>query len=152
MRVAAPQRPDPIPRQSSRTFQISVPVPAFEFIQGLGYQLRHDDRGHFGFLLGRRYRGGSKWYFPIVVLLKWPTIMLLLFLMAAGLMFLRRTPLPRDFALWAAFPVLYFVLVDFAKLNLGERYILPIYPFALLLCGSLWQFTKGRRVVLVLLL
>ena len=54
--------------------------------------------------------------------------------------------------MWAAFPVLYFVLVEFARLNLGERYILPIYPFALLLCGSLWQFTRDRRAVLVLLL
>jgi dolichyl-phosphate-mannose-protein mannosyltransferase len=152
VRVDIPKRTDPIIRQSSRTFQISVPVPAFEFIQGIGYQLRHDKGGHYGFLLGRRYIGGSKLYFPIVVLLKWPTIVLLLFLAAVGLMFLRRTPLPRDFALWAAFPILYFVLVDFAKLNLGERYILPIYPFTLLLCGSLWQFTRDRRAVLALLL
>ena len=152
MRVAVPQRQDPIIRQSSRTFQISVPVPAFEFIQALGYQLRHDEGGHFGFLLGRCYRGGSKLYFPIAILLKWPTIVLLLFLAAMGLIFLRRSPLPHDFALWTVFPVLYFVLVDFAKLNLGERYILPIYPFALLVCGSLWQFTRDRRTLLVLLL
>jgi len=152
VRIAIPNRADPIIRHSPRTFEISVPVPAFEFIQGLAYQLRHDAGGHFGFLLGRRYIGGSKLYFPIVILLKWPTIVLLLSLAALGLMCLRRTPIPRDFALWAVFPVLYFVLVEFAKLNLGERYVLPIYPFALLLCGSLWQFTKGRRIVLVLLL
>lgn len=152
MRIAIPKRPDPIIRHTSRVFQISVPVPAFEFIQGLGYQLRHNKVGHFGYLLGRRYTGGSKLYFPIVILLKWPAIVLLLFLAAIGLMFLRRTSLPRDFALWAVFPVLYFMLVEFANLNTGERYILPIYPFVLLLCGSLWQFTKGRRAVLVLLL
>jgi hypothetical protein len=159
--IDIPKRPDPIIRQSSHVFQISVPVPAFEFIQGLGYQLRHNKKrselrapgeGHAAFLLGRSYVGGSTLYLPIVTLLKWPTIVLLLFLAAMGLMFLRRTPRPRDFALWAAFPVLYFVLAEFAQLNLGERYILPIYPFALLLCGSLWQFTRDRRAVLVLLL
>jgi hypothetical protein len=59
MRIAIPKRPDPIIRHSSRVFQISAPVPAFEFIQGLGYQLRHNKVGHFGYLLGRRYIGGS---------------------------------------------------------------------------------------------
>jgi hypothetical protein len=152
VRVAIPERPDPIIRQSSRAFHISLPVPALEFLQGLGYQLRHAEGGHFGFLLGHRYIGGSKLFFPIVILLKWPTIVLLLFLTAMGLMFLGRSPLQRDLILWSAFPVLYFLLAVFAQLNLGERYILPIYPFALLLCGSVWQFARGRRAVLVLLL
>jgi len=152
LRVAIPERPDPIVRQSSRTFHISVPVPAFEFIQGCVYQLRHDKAGHFGFLLGRRYIGGSRLYFPTVILLKWPTIVLLLFSVGLGLIFWRRTPEPLGFGLWAGFPALYFVLAGFARLNLGERSILPIYPFALLLCGNLWQFTKGRRAVLALLL
>lgn len=152
MSIAIPNRPDPVIRHSSHAFHISVPVPAFEFIQGLGYQIRHAKTGHYAFLLGRSYVGGSRLYFPMVTVLKWPTVVLPLFLAAVGLRFLRRTPPPRDFALWAAFPVLYFVLAEFSSLNLGERYILPIYPFALLLCGSLWQFTRGRRAVLVLLL
>ena len=152
LRVAVPGRPDPIIRNSSRAFHVSVPVPAFEFIRGLGYQVGHDIRGHPAFLLGSSYLGGSRLYFPMTVVLKWPTIVLLFFMAAMGLMLLRRTSRPRDFALWAAFPILYFVLVEFSSLNLGERYILPIYPFALLFCGSLWQFTRGRRAVLALLL
>jgi hypothetical protein len=79
-------------------------------------------------------------------------MVLLLSLLAIGVILWRRTPRSWDYALWAGFPILYLVLADFAKLNLGERYILPVFPFALLLCGSLWQFTKGRRAVLVLLL
>ena len=64
IRIAIPKRADPIMRHSSRTFQISVPVPAFEFVQGLGYQLRHNKGGHFAFLLGRSYVGGSTIVFP----------------------------------------------------------------------------------------
>ena len=150
MSLAVPKRPDPIIRHSSRTLHISVPVPASEFIQGLAYQLGHNKLGHFGYLLGRTYKGGSPLYFPVVTVLKWPTIVLPLFLVAMGLIFWRRAPRPRDFVLWAAFPVLYFVGAEFSSLNLGERYILPIYPFVLLLCGSLWQLTRGRRAVLVL--
>jgi hypothetical protein len=152
MSLEVPKRPDPIIRHSPRTFHISVPVPASEFIQGVAYQLGHNKEGHFGFLLGRSYKGGSPWYFPMVTVLKWPTIVLPLFLVAMALMFLGRTPRPPDLALWAAFPILYFVFAEFSRLNLGERYILPVYPFALLLCGSLWQFTRGRRAVLALLL
>jgi len=152
-RVDVPNRAEPILHRSPRTLHISVPVPAFEFLQGLAFQFRHNEGGgHYGYFLGRSYRGGSKLYFPVVILLKWPIIVLLLFACAVGLMFSGRIALPRAFALWAIFPMLYFMLATLAKLNLGERYILPIYPFVLLLCGSLWQFTKGRRVVLVLLL
>jgi hypothetical protein len=152
MRVDIPERPDPIIRHSSRILHVSVPVPGLEFIQGVAYQLRHNQAGHYGYLLGHRYIGGSKLYFPIVILLKWPTVVLLLSLLAIGLLFTRRGALPRNVALWVAFPVLYFALAEFAKLNLGERYILPVYPFVLLFCAGLWQFTVGRPRVLVLLL
>jgi len=152
VRVAIPGRPDPIVRQSTRLHQVTLPVPALEFLQGVVYQVRHAEGGHYGFLLGHRYIGGEKLFFPTVILFKWPTIVLLLFVAATGLVFLRRPPFSWGIALWAAFPVLYFLLAIFAKLNLGERLILAVYPFALLLCGSLWQFTRDRRAVLVLLL
>lgn len=151
MSIAIPKRANPIVYHPSRTFRISVPVPAYEYIQGLGFRLKDDKQGHPGFLLGRSYVGGSRLFFPVAILLKWPTVVLLLFLTAAGMMFLRRTPHPRDFAIWAVFPVLYFALAELAKVNIGERHILPIYPFALLLCGSLWRFTKTRAILILLL-
>ena len=150
--VAIPKRPNPIIYHRSSAFHISIPVPAYEFVDGLKYQLKHEQGGHNAFLLGRAYVGGSKLYFPIVALLKWPTIVLLLFVAAIPLMLLRRTALPPDLVLWFSFPVLYFAFAEFATLNLGERYILPVYPFVLLFCGSLWQFTRGHRAVLLLLL
>jgi len=153
MSIAIPNRPNPVIRNSSQGFHVTVPVPAFEFIQALGLQLDYRHRtSHPGYLFGNIYKGGSRIYFQMVIILKWPAIVLLLFLTATGLVLLRRTPRSSDFALWAAFPVLYFLLAELSTLNLGERYILPSYPFALLLCGSLWQFVRGRRAVLVLLL
>jgi 4-amino-4-deoxy-L-arabinose transferase-like glycosyltransferase len=152
MRVTVPNRPDPITRDFSHAFHVSLPVPGFEFIRALAFQLSHAKKGHPAFLLGRSYMGGSTWYFPIVMLLKWPTMVLVSFLLAIGLILLRWTSLLRDFALWMVFPVLYLGLAEFSSLNLGERYILPIYPFVLLLCGSLWQFVSGRRAALALVL
>jgi hypothetical protein len=149
--VAIPKRPDPITVHPLRAFHITVPVPAFEYIQGIKYQFAHNKAGHRAFLLGRSYTEGSKLYFPTVVVFKWPTVVLMLFLATMVMLFLRQTMRPRDFALWACFPCLFVVLAVFARINLGERHILPIYPFALLLCGSLWQFTNKSRVMLVLL-
>jgi hypothetical protein len=151
MRIVIPNRPDPVIRQFPQTFHISFPVPAFEFIRGLGYQFVHNERGHSGFLLGHAYRGGSPLYFPVVVIFKWPIMVLVLLLSAIGLIFFGGAPRPRDFALWSIFPVTYILLAEFVNLNTGERYILPIYPFGLLLCGSLWQFTRGRRAIQILL-
>jgi hypothetical protein len=71
---------------------------------------------------------------------------------AFGVIFSLRTRLPRDFAFWAIFPAGYLVLAELSRLNLGERYILPVYPFVLLLCGSLWYFARGRRLAQALLL
>jgi 4-amino-4-deoxy-L-arabinose transferase-like glycosyltransferase len=152
MHIAIPNRPSSVDRQFGGNFHLSIPIPAFEFMQGLGYQFAHNVRGHGGFLLGHVYRGGSPLYFPVVVALKWPTMVLVLVFAAIGLILLGRVQRPRDFALWCGFPLLYFLLAEFSKLNLGERYILPVYPFVLLLCGSLWSLAKGRRVVQTLLI
>lgn len=152
MRIAVPHQADPVVHHPSRTFSISVPFPAYEFVQGIEFQLEHSREGHYAFLLGRSYGGGSKLYFPVVILLKWPTTVLLLSLAAFVFMICGRVPRPPDWWLWALFPTLYFLFAEFSKLNTGERYILPVYPFALLLCGALWHFTVRRRALLMLLL
>lgn len=150
VRVAIPQRPDPVVHHFSRTFQISLPVPAFEFLQGFAYQVRHNSRGHSAFLLGKSYIGGSKLYFPVAILLKWPTVLLVLSLLALGMMFLRRTIRANHLLLWAVFPVVYFLFAVFSNFNTGERYLLPVYAFVLLLCGSLWPTKKTRGIVVLL--
>lgn len=152
MDVAIPNRPDSVERDLSHGFKFRVPLPVFEFVQALIFQLGHAKIGHSAFLLGRSYHGGSPLYFPVAVALKWPTIVIGLFLTALALLAARRTSRPAGVVLWTLFPLLYLVLVEFSKLNLGERYIMPVYPFALLLCGSLWHFTRGRRAVLAVLL
>ena len=151
VRVAIPKRPDPIVYQPAQPVSVSLPVPAYEFVQGIWFRIKDNKEGHPGFLLGHSYYGGSRAYFPMTVLLKWPTVVLFLSLVAILMVVSRRMRLPRDFALWAIFPVLYFVFALFTRVNIGERHILPVYPFALLLCAGLWELTKGRRAVLALI-
>ena len=150
--LSIPNRPDPILYDPSRKANISLPIPAYEYIQGVLFQLRHEKDGHPAFLLGRSYVGGSKAYFPVAIALKWPIVVLLLALASAVMSTLRRVWLPRDFLLWAVFPAVYFAIAEFGRINIGERHILPVYPFVLLLCGSLWALTKRHRTIWMLLL
>jgi hypothetical protein len=133
-------------------FNVTFYVPAGEYLEGMGRVAQHMKLGHPGFLLGRvKQAGGWKSYFPIVVLLKWPVVVLGLFLTSVVLAALGKIKLPPDFLLVMAFPALYFVAAIFSKVDLGERHILLVYPFALLCAAGLWQFAQQRRVVMVLL-
>jgi len=152
MSIAVPDRPDQITRDLAMPIHVSLPIPAFEYARAIAFQLFHDKAGHPAFLLGRNYIGGSRLYFPVTLALKWPIVTLLLLTVAIGLICFRRTKLPRNFWLWSAFPVIYLALAEISNLNLGERYILPAYPFALLACGSVWQYTRRRPVVAAVLL
>jgi hypothetical protein len=133
-------------------FNLTVYVPAGEYLEGMGRVANHLKLGHPSYLLGEvRKSGGWKTYFPIVVLLKWPIVVLGLFASSLALMALGKIKLPADFALLMVFPAFYFLVAIFSKVDLGERHILLVYPFALLCIAGLWQFAQQRRVVLLAL-
>ena len=54
--------------------------------------------------------------------------------------------------IFALFPALYFFMAIFSKVDLGERHILLVYPFALLFVASLWKYAQQKRVIGVLFL
>ncbi len=133
-------------------FNVTFYVPAGEYLEGMGRVAQHLKLGHPSFLLGQiKQSGGWKSYFPIVVVLKWPIVVLGLFLTAVGLAALGKVKVPPDFPLLMAFPAVYFVVAIFSKVDLGERHILLVYPFALLCAAGLWQFAQQRRAVMLVL-
>lgn len=130
----------------------TVYVPAGEYLEGMGRVANHLKIGHPSFLLGQiKKAGGWKSYFPIVVALKWPPVVLGLFLTASLLAVLKRLQFPPDLLLMLLFPAVYFLVAIFSKVDLGERHILLVYPFALLCAAGLWQFARQRRAALILL-
>jgi 4-amino-4-deoxy-L-arabinose transferase-like glycosyltransferase len=133
-------------------FNLTVYIPAGEYLEGMGRVANHLKIGHPSFLLGQvKKAGGWKTYFPTVVALKWPPIVLGLFLAAVILAALRRLQFPSDLLLMLIFPAVYFLVAIFSKVDLGERHVLLIYPFALLCAAGLWQLTRQHRAVLALL-
>jgi hypothetical protein len=96
-------------------------------------QIKAQERS--GFLAGSYRPDGWWWFFPFAFLIKTPISVIVLF--AAGVI-LTVVHWQRfaDDAVYALLPAGAFLAAAMlAKLNIGLRHILPVYPFALLLAG-----------------
>ncbi|MBZ5720813.1 MAG: glycosyltransferase family 39 protein [Acidobacteriia bacterium] len=130
----------------------SLPVPAGEYIEGFRALVRHNRHGQAAFFLGQvSQSGGWKLYYPTAMLLKWPAVVLALCFAGLALGAVRKLSFPTDLGIMMSFPALYFCLAVFSHFNIGERHILPLYPFALLLAGAVWEHASQRRATVVLL-
>ncbi len=95
------------------------------------------------FLLGEFSEEGFWLYFPVAFLAKTPLPTLILVLLSIAGLLTRRYDHERPiFTLWA--PVLvYFSIAVWARMNIGIRHILPVYPFLFVLAGgsaaALWN-------------
>jgi hypothetical protein len=135
------------------TRSFAIPIPAGEYVTGLIDVYRHGRWGHPSFFLGDvSPTGGWKLYYPVLMVLKWPTIVLLVAICVLVLTVKRRIVLPRDLLVMLAFPALFLLFSIFSKLDIGDRHILPVYPFVLLLCGGIWEVHRRSRLVFGLIL
>ena len=131
----------------------SLLIPAGEYVEGFRELVRHNRQGQPAFFLGQiSYRGGWKVYYPVVILLKWPTIVLVLSLVGLAIALRRKVRVPPDLWIMASFPALYLAMAVFARFNLGERHVLPIYPFAILFAAAVWEWAGRRRAIAALLI
>jgi len=155
VRASFPNRP-PRDWPSNTRLHLSTFVPAGEFVEGLRLVARNNHSGRPAWFLGKLYpHGGILAYYPVAVALKWPTILLLFVVAGVCLRIWRNSRSPSDVLLMMLFPLVFFAFALNAKFNIGERHILPLYPFALLLAGGIWErarATKLGRVLVIFLL
>jgi hypothetical protein len=122
-------------------FLTILPVYFFQgivaWVTGLQEFLAHAQTGHLSFFLGNYSDQGWWDYFGIAFLIKTPIGSLLL--IAASLVLYRvGRPLQwRDAILLLIPPALIFVSTTQAKVNIGLRHILPVYPFLFVLASRL---------------
>jgi 4-amino-4-deoxy-L-arabinose transferase-like glycosyltransferase len=109
-------------------------LPAPEFFQGIREVIEHNEWGHPAFFLGHLSRTGWWYYFPVMLLFKTPTAMLLL--AAVGSFVCWKSRMALKYALPAA--VIAGVLLPSmaGRIDIGTRHILPVY-FGLSLLGGL---------------
>jgi Dolichyl-phosphate-mannose-protein mannosyltransferase len=110
------------------------------FISGFWSVFLHNKHGHPAFLMGERSRGGWPQYFLIAFLIKTPVALLLLIALTC-LWYHKIHPettvaLKRD--LFLTLPVgVMLGAASASHLNIGIRYILPIYPFLFVFVGQI---------------
>jgi Dolichyl-phosphate-mannose-protein mannosyltransferase len=107
------------------------------WLNGLQDFLTHAQGGHLAFFLRQHSYQGWWDYFGVTFLIKTPIGSLLL--IAASLIFYRagRPLAKREAFLLLLPPALIFISTTQAKVNIGLRHILPVYPFLFVLASRL---------------
>ena len=125
---------------------LNLVVPAGEYFEGLREVAMSNRRGRPAWFFGRIYpTGGIKLYYPAAIVLKWPTVLLALVL-AALLMGVRRVcRAPGDLLVMCVFAAVFLLFAIQSKYDIGERHILPLYPFALLIAASTWDHVVALK-------
>jgi len=150
--IQSPRSPDYRLADIGAAHSFAIPLPAGEYFAGAFDVFRHNRWGHPSYLLGKiSSTGGWKLYYPVLILLKWPTAVLLI---AAGVLILvlmRRIHVPGEMRVLLLIPAVFLLFSVFSRIDIGDRHILPVYPFVLLFCAGIWEFQRKRPVVLVAL-
>ena len=112
-----------------------LPLPD-TLLKGLAYTKQLSEQGQIGFLMGDVQSKGWWYYFPIALVVKYPTPLLLL--SAFGLVTtLRHTELTAARkAAWTLPPLVIMLAAMSQSINIGVRSILPIAPFMALWIGA----------------
>lgn len=137
---------------SNTKVHLNAIIPAGEFVEGLREVARNNHHGRPAWFLGKLYPdGGILAYYPTAIVLKWPVVLLACFVLSLVLGVRKASRAPRDLLLMSLFPLVFFAFALNSKFNIGERHILPVYPFALLIAGGLWQHARKTKLTALLL-
>jgi len=125
---------------------LPVPVP-YTYVYGMASISVHDRGGHSSTFFGKPQRRGHPAYFPVMLAIKTP-LLLLGALAVALAVFLRRRARVSLSALglgWYAGALL--LLATRSSINIGVRHILPMMPALALLggLGAAWAYRKAGR-------
>ena len=122
------------------------------YLEGLRYQAEHNRSGHWSYLLGETGSSGWRRYYVVAYLVKNTLGFLLVTAMAAALVWRRRRRLLLESELhWLLPAAVLFVIASLARIQLGERYVLAIYPYVIVLgagaAAMVHKWPGGRTVL-----
>ncbi len=147
-----PNRPVKIWATKSQV-HLNLLVPAGEYFEGLREVALNNRHGRPAWFLGRVYpKGGIRLYYPAAIALKWPTILLLLFVGSLILGVRKTCRAPGDLLIMSLFGLVFLLFALQSRFDIGERHILPLYPFALLVAGGIWEHARKHRAALAILI
>jgi hypothetical protein len=108
------------------------------YLEGLRYVLDHSHYGHYTYLLGQTSLTGWWYYHPVAFLVKNTPGFLLLTagLISSLVLALRRVVRAPAVLHWAVAAAVLLLMACTARLQLGERYALQVYPYLILLIAA----------------
>ena len=133
--------------------QVNLTLPGGEYLEGVRLVWVSNHVGRPTWFFGKLYpHGAPKTYFPAVIVLKWPTILLLL-LFASLVLGVRKTcRAPGDLLIMSLFGLVFLAFALQSRITLGDRHLLPVYPFALLIAGGIWEHARRHRAAIAVLM
>jgi hypothetical protein len=134
----------------ARVEYLHLRLPAPRFFTGLHAVAAHNLRGHPAYLFGRRSEHGWLFYFPAVLAVKTP--LALWALLALGISFLARSRNRLQIALAFAFSAGVLAAAMTGHIDLGVRFVLPVYVGLCVAAGSMATLARGRLAVIAIAL
>jgi len=133
----------------------NTPLPLSEATMGVLDVLVHNAVGHDSYLLGRWSQTGWWYFFPVVLAVKSPVALLWLAILGWGVVFRRFRQASWPQILTAVFALAILLVCMAARVNLGVRHILPIYPLLAIAGGhavtTMFQHSRYAAIVAALL-
>jgi hypothetical protein len=108
------------------------------YLEGARFVAEHNVTGHHAYLLGRVSLSGWYHYYAVALAVKNTPGFLLAALLSLGLLWGRRRSLSDGGleAHWIVPAALTFMAASTGRIQIGERYILPVYPYLILVAAS----------------
>jgi tetratricopeptide (TPR) repeat protein len=105
------------------------------------------DDFYTSYFFGKLYAHGIPLYFPGVIVIKSTLPLLILLLVAAMLMAMRKFTRWREILFLTVPPAVYLAVAMSSQMNIGVRHILPMYPFLMILAAGAASalMRRGRR-------
>lgn len=126
------------------------------YLESARYQLEHNLSGHPAYLLGRHSKTGWPHYYLVAFLVKNTPGFLLGIAGLALFLWRKRKAMGQVVAHWLVPPAAMFLAVSAGGIQIGERYLLPLYPYLILLLAMmaafLWESRRGRAMLAALFL
>jgi 4-amino-4-deoxy-L-arabinose transferase-like glycosyltransferase len=115
------------------------------YLVGLQDVLVESEVGRPAFLLGKLYRHGNWFYFPVVLVIKFTLGMLLMLVLSAiSVRYWRRQSRELMFLLVPV--VVYLGFSMRSGMNYGVRHVLPVFPFLIIFAAAgSWSFLRQRK-------
>jgi len=119
------------------------------YLVGLQDVLVESEVGRVAFILGKLYKQGRWFYFPVAAAIKFTLPFLVMVLLSAASWSFWRTR--RRELLFLLLPVvIYFSISMTSKLNMGIRHLLPVLPLLIIFAAAgAWNFARGHRWAMI---